>query len=167
MDRDRRQTTLRTNNSNGRFATMRSGRMDSGHWVSLDAGLIPAACFYYLHRTSKSPSHAQRHRMRFVGHVPKDGMPVAGSVPCLCLATKTIKKVMPSLKHDRRRLFLFSWHATQKEATTPANETRLGMDLPRRAPQRWPKSMALSAHTGSWRVATVFYARWREPPVWV
>jgi len=74
---------------------------------------------------------------------------------------------MSSIKHGRRRLFLFSWHATQKEATTPANETRLGMDLPRRAPQRWPKSMALSAHTGSWRVATVFYARWREPPVWV
>ena len=46
--------------------------------MSLDAGLIPAACFYFLHRTSKSPSYAQRHRIRFVGHVPKDGMPVGG-----------------------------------------------------------------------------------------
>ena len=25
---------------------------------------------------------------------------------------------MSSIKHDQRRLFLFSWHATQKEATT-------------------------------------------------
>ena len=31
-----------------------------------------------MHRTSKSPSHAQRRRIRFVGHVPKDGMPVGG-----------------------------------------------------------------------------------------
>ena len=133
--------------------------------MSLDAGLIPAACFYSLHRTSKSPSDAQRHRMRVVGHVPKDGMPVGGQR--VFFSDQNDKKVMSSIKHGRRRLFLFSWHATQKEATTPANETRLGMDLPRRAPQRWPKSMALSAHTGSWRVATVFYVRRREPPVWV
>ena len=46
--------------------------------MSLDAGLIPAACFYFLYRTSRSPSHVQRHRMRLVGHVPKDGMPVGG-----------------------------------------------------------------------------------------
>ena len=64
-------------------------------------------------------------------------------------------------------LFVLLARQTQKEAITPANETRLGRDLPRRAPQRWPKFMALSAHTGSWRVAAVFYARRREPPVWV
>ena len=105
--------------------------------MSLDAGLIPAACFYFLHRTSKSPSHAQRHRIRVVGHVPNDGMPVGGQ-RVLFSDQNDFKKVMSSIKHDRRRLFLFSWNATQKEATIPANETWLGRDLPRRAPQRWP-----------------------------
>ena len=35
-------------------------------------------------------------------------------------ATKIIEKPISS-KHDRRRLFLFSSHAAQREATAPAN----------------------------------------------
>ena len=101
-------------------------RMNSGYLSTPDLFRPPAS--HLFHRISKSPSHAQRRRMRFVDHVPKDGMPVGGQRALFVFSDQNdLKKVMSSLKHDRRRLFLFSWHTTQKEATASANETRLGM----------------------------------------
>ena len=50
-------------------------------------------------------------------------------------ATKIIDRRPSAIKHDRRRLFLFSWHAAQKEVTAPANAPwlRTGLLLNRAA----------------------------------
>ena len=93
--------------------------------MTLDAELIPAACFYSLHRTSKSPSHAQRHRMRCVVMCQKMGCQLAGSVSCL--ATKMIKRHVVDKARSAATLFvLLARHPERSNHPSQRNTVRNG-----------------------------------------